>query len=75
MTRVSFGKPDRHDRAARSPKRDVLCSRQNAIRVAGRLQDQSDGAVSVVRTTQPLQPYRVSADPDAREEVIAVVTC
>lgn len=46
-----------------SPKRQLLCSRENALRVAGRIFDHSQGRVSILRTADPLQPFRVSTDP------------
>lgn len=46
-----------------SPKRFLLCSRENANRVADRLFDSRPGRVSVVRTSNPLQPFCVSTSP------------
>ena len=46
-----------------SPKRQLLCSRENAVRVATRIFDQSPGKVSILRTADPLQPFRVSTGP------------
>ena len=46
-----------------SPKRHMLCSRENAVRVAGRIFDHSHERVSILRTANPLQPFRVSTDP------------
>lgn len=46
-----------------SPKRQMLCSRENAVRVAGRIFDHSHERVSILRTADPLQPFRVSTDP------------
>lgn len=51
------------DRSNLSPKRKLLCSRENALRVAGRIFDQSSGTVSILRTADPLQPFRVSTGP------------
>ena len=51
------------DRNCLSPKRRLLCSRENALRVAGRIFDHSQGKVSILRTTDPLQPFRISTDP------------
>ena len=51
------------DRRCLSPKRQLLCSRENALRVAGRIFDHSQGKVSILRTTDPLQPFRISTDP------------
>jgi len=51
------------DRRRLSPKRQLLCSRENALRVAGRIFDRSPGKVSILRTADPLQPFRVSTDP------------
>lgn len=54
-----------------SPKRFLLCSRENAHRVASRLFDAQSGRVSIVRTGDPLQPFCVSTSPsrDAKVEV------
>ena len=46
-----------------STKRLLLCSRENAVRVAGRIFDHSHERVSILRTADPLQPFRVSTDP------------
>src|SRR3546814_10656587 len=51
------------DRRCLSPKRQLLCSRENALRVASRIFDHSQGKVSILRTTDPLQPFRISTDP------------
>ncbi|MGE4306953.1 hypothetical protein [Sphingopyxis granuli] len=51
------------DRNCLSPKRGLLCSRENALRVAGRIFDHSQTKVSILRTSDPLQPFRVSTDP------------
>ena len=42
-----------------SPKRQTLCSRTNADRVALQLCESNDENVAVVRTDDELQPYRV----------------
>lgn len=54
-----------------SPKRYLLCSRENAQRVASRLFDAQPGRVSIIRTGDPLQPFHVSTAPsrDAYVEV------
>ncbi|PBN42967.1 hypothetical protein [Sphingobium sp. D43FB] len=54
-----------------SSKRYILCSRENAHRVASRLFDAQSGRVSIVRTGNPLQPFCVSTSPsrDAHVEV------
>ena len=54
-----------------SPKRYLLCSRENAHRVASQLFDAQSGRVSIVRTGNPLQPFCVSTSPacDAHVEV------
>ena len=56
----------------RSEKRDLLCSRENAERVAARIFSPDSGPISVVRTRNPLQPFRVSLRP-ARDEQVEVV--
>lgn len=52
-----------------SPKRRQLCSRENASRVASRLFDQRPGRIAVVRTGDPLQPYRICFRPALGDEV------
>jgi hypothetical protein len=52
-----------------SPKRYLLCSRENANRVASRLFDTRMGHVSIVRTTNPLQPFRVLKTPSRDDQV------
>lgn len=42
-----------------SLKRKMLCNRLNAQRVASRMFDNGAHHVSIVRTTNPLQPFRV----------------
>ncbi|MEZ0497658.1 hypothetical protein [Sphingomonas sp. IW22] len=54
---------------ALSPKRLLLCSRENANRVASRLFDESQGRISIVRTTNPMQPFRVCTLPTCGERV------
>lgn len=48
------------ERHSLSKKRQLLCSRENAMRVAARIFDQSQEKVSILRTEDPLQPFRVS---------------
>ena len=55
--------------AVMSDKRIALCSRSNALRVAERLFDDLGGRVSIVRTDSPVQPYRVTTDPEPLERV------
>ncbi|MDR7103885.1 hypothetical protein [Croceicoccus sp. BE223] len=52
-----------------SPKRLLLCSRENANRVASRLFDERPGRVSIVRTANPLQPFRVCTTTVAGDHV------
>lgn len=52
-----------------SPKRRQLCSRENASRVASRLFDLQPGRIAVVRTENPLQPFRVCLTPSVGDEV------
>lgn len=52
-----------------SPKRLLLCSRENANRVASRLFDERPGRVSIMRTTNPIQPFRVCTWPACGERV------
>ena len=42
-----------------SPKRQSLCSRSNADRVALQMCESTDENVAVVRTENDMQPYRV----------------
>ena len=53
---------------SRSAKRQQLCSIENANRVATQIADLSDNDTAVVRTGNPLHPFRVvfakSAKPD-----------
>ncbi len=42
-----------------SAKRQILCSRRHAHRIAGHLLDATGEPVSLVRTGDPLQPFRV----------------
>ena len=55
-----------------STKRLVLCSRENALRVAGQIFDQSRHAC-VIRTGHPLQPYRAAARASQLDEVETVL--
>ncbi len=52
-----------------SPKRLLLCSRENANRVASRLFDAQSGRISIVRTCNPLQPFRVCTAPSLGDHV------
>lgn len=52
-----------------SPKRLLLCSRENAVRVAGRLCGATRRRMWVVRTGHPLQPYRIAAVPPLDDTV------
>jgi len=56
-----------------SPKRLLLCSPENANRVASRLFDERPGRVSVVRTGNPLQPFRVSTSPARGDNIVVEV--
>ena len=42
-----------------SAKRQILCSRLHARRLAGQIVDATGERVSIVRTGDPLQPFRV----------------
>lgn len=53
-----------------SPKRRLLCSRENALRMAGRCFDAEMKPVSVICTGDPLQPYRVSLAPCQDDHVV-----
>ncbi len=52
-----------------SSKRSILCSRENALRVATRMFDDRRKPISVIRTGNPFQPYRVSIAPTRHEHV------
>ncbi len=52
-----------------SPKRLLLCSRENANRVASRLFDERPEPLRIVRTANPLQPFRVCTSPSASDLV------
>lgn len=52
-----------------SPKRLLLCSRENANRVASRLFDEQPGRLAIVRTGNPLQPFRVCSVPSIGDHV------
>jgi hypothetical protein len=58
------------DMGSLSPKRQVLCSRENALRVAARIFDDCPRKVSILHTGDPLQPFRVSTDPPSRDQVV-----
>ena len=55
-----------------STKRLVLCSRENALRVAGQIFDESRHAF-VIRTSHPLLPYRAVASASRLDEVETVL--
>lgn len=52
-----------------SPKRLLLCRRENANRVAARLFDPRPEPLRIVRTANPLQPFRVCTSPSATDVV------
>ncbi len=52
-----------------SEKRQTLCSRVHAHRVAERLFDERGCCVSIVRTDTDLQPFRVITDPEPSDHV------
>jgi hypothetical protein len=55
-----------------SPTRNRLCNRANAERVAAKLFDASGRNVAIVRTNNPLQPFRVVPSSDVEGEPIEV---
>ncbi len=59
-----------NERSGLSSKREQLCSRENAVRVACRIFDDRLQRVSILRTGDPIQPYLVSTDPGARDTVV-----
>jgi hypothetical protein len=56
-----------------SPKRSLLCSRENATRVASRLFDVNLDRVSIVRTGNPMQPFCVSTSPSPDALVVVEI--
>lgn len=59
-----------------SAKRRELCSRENAVRVATRLFDAQRKPVSIIRTGNPFQPYRISTAPTLQDDVeLEMVSC
>ncbi|OYW87787.1 MAG: hypothetical protein B7Z20_04225 [Sphingobium sp. 32-64-5] len=52
-----------------SAKRFLLCSRENANRVASQLFDERPEPLRIVRTANPLQPFRVCTRPSATDLV------
>lgn len=59
------------DRFGLSPKREHLCSRENALRVAARMFDDHPKRISILHTGDPLQPFRISLDPANRDQIVA----
>jgi len=57
-----------HETSVLSKKRGVLCSRENALRLAGRIFDAGDRAC-VIRTGDPIRPFRAAASASHTEEV------
>lgn len=55
-----------------SPRRDRLCNRINAERVAVQLFETTQRNVAIVRTGNPLQPFRVLAASDVEGEEVEV---
>jgi hypothetical protein len=64
---AAFHMPD-----APSPTRDRLCNRANAQRVATRLFEATRRNVAIVRTGNPLQPFRVVPSSEVRGEPVEV---
>ena len=56
-----------------SPKRHDLCSRAHAQRLAGRLLDLHGRPMAVIRTDDPLQPFRVGTPDGAEGRVVVEV--
>ena len=52
-----------------SAKRRELCSRENAMRVAARIFDTQKQPLSIIRTGNPFQPYRISTAPTRHDDV------
>lgn len=51
----------------------MLCSRENADRVASRVCEETMSPVSVLRTDFPLQPFRVMASRDVTRPLSVMV--
>ncbi|RSV11677.1 hypothetical protein CA235_18230 [Sphingomonas sp. ABOLF] len=51
-----------------SPKRAILCSRAHAERVADRIFTSRQSAC-IIRTGDPIQPYRAVAEASSQDEV------
>jgi hypothetical protein len=47
-----------------------LCSHDNAVRVAARLFDETLRRTQIIRTGDPLQPYRIVQDACIAQDVI-----
>jgi len=66
-----------HPDPIRSPKRARLCSIENANRIATKVAEHIRGDTAVVKTGNPLQPFRVVLASKATpgRTVSRVVTC
>ncbi|MBB4859160.1 hypothetical protein HNO88_002489 [Novosphingobium chloroacetimidivorans] len=62
-----------HPPAAFSRLRTLLCSRENADRIATRVCEETRSPVSVLRTDFPLQPFRVIASRDVEPVLSGMV--
>ncbi|WP_176593192.1 hypothetical protein [Sphingobium sp. EM0848] len=58
-----------------SAKRRALCSRENAERVASQIFDQGVRPVSIIRTGNAFQPFRVSIAPARDDHVEVELMC
>lgn len=60
-----------------SPKRAKLCSIEHANRVATKVAEHTEADTAVVRTSNPLQPFRVvlASKAPANRFVSRVLTC
>jgi len=60
-----------------SPKRAKLCSIEHANRVATQVAEHTDADTAVVRTSNPLQPFRVvmASKASPNRYVSRVLTC
>jgi len=54
-----------------SRRRQELCSREHAQRIAGRLFDEKRRPVAVIRTGDPLKPFHVTDD-DPSDGVVEI---
>lgn len=62
-------------RGALSRSRRKLCSREHALRIAARMCDAGGQPVSIIRTDDPMQPFRISLAPREEDVVELQMVC